>query len=404
MKIMGLKEWVHRSSWLLTSLLLFFWIALSTTWMSHAFLPKSNQILLFFYFFLFGLSAIFLCFVIASFFSNAKRAAIVGPVTLESLLLPTYIFYSTNSNQAVKSKIAASLLSPTCFALGANIISDAEYANIGVQWTNLDTEGYNFGTCLGMLMVDTVIYALLAWYLDTVWKHDTGISKHPLYFLEPKYWCGERIGGKFNQCLLNCCRCLCCFGTSAAAVSDNTSSGNSASNTNNTNNANNTNNEIEMSTSNRPAITNGENSEEVAPAAVISDSICDYCDNENFEPIPENLRGNIRMTLQNLKKVYPDGKAAVRGISLDVLEGQITCLLGHNGAGKSTIISMITGMTSVSSGDVRIYGHQLSSEINTVRTLTGICPQQNIIFPTLTVREHLNYFGNLKGKLQWSMY
>jgi ATP-binding cassette subfamily A (ABC1) protein 3 len=72
-------------------------------------------------------------------------------------------------------------------------------------------------------------------------------------------------------------------------------------------------------------------------------------------------------------------------------------LLGHNGAGKSSVISMITGLTPISSGECTIYGNPLPSALNTIRTMTGICPQQNVLFPSLTVREHLRYFGSIKS-------
>ena len=85
-----------------------------------------------------------------------------------------------------------------------------------------------------------------------------------------------------------------------------------------------------------------------------------------------------------------------------ILYCDVFLFLGHNGAGKSTTIAMLTGLTSVSSGDCTIYGHRLSTGLNSIRQFTGICPQHNIIFPALTVREHLMYFGAIKGKL--SMY
>jgi ABC-type multidrug transport system ATPase subunit len=70
---------------------------------------------------------------------------------------------------------------------------------------------------------------------------------------------------------------------------------------------------------------------------------------------------------------------------------------GHNGAGKSTTISILTGMTEASEGDCVIYGHTLSKHLSSIRQITGICPQQNVLYPALTVQEHLRLIGSIKG-------
>jgi ABC-type lipoprotein export system ATPase subunit len=80
-----------------------------------------------------------------------------------------------------------------------------------------------------------------------------------------------------------------------------------------------------------------------------------------------------------------------------MLEDEIFCLLGHNGAGKTTTVGMLTGLVELSSGNVSIYGHDLEGELQAIRKLTGICPQHNVLIPSLTVKEHLNLFGQIKG-------
>lgn len=71
--------------------------------------------------------------------------------------------------------------------------------------------------------------------------------------------------------------------------------------------------------------------------------------------------------IQGLRKVYSDGKVAVSGLTLNFLEDHITALLGHNGAGKSTTISMLTGLIQPSSGDAKIWGRSILSNMNEVR-------------------------------------
>ena len=66
-------------------------------------------------------------------------------------------------------------------------------------------------------------------------------------------------------------------------------------------------------------------------------------------------------------------------------EGHITVLLGHNGAGKSTLINVLTGLYGMTEGDAMIYGHSLRYELPAIRRDLGVCPQQNLLIPVLTV-------------------
>ena len=99
------------------------------------------------------------------------------------------------------------------------------------------------------------------------------------------------------------------------------------------------------------------------------------------------MHDRAKIKFSGLAKRYGDGKIAVTNLATAMLEGQITCLLGHNGAGKSTTISMLTGMTSPSSGVIEIYGRDHGQELSAIRQDIGICPQQNVLFPSLTVSE-----------------
>nr|CAD7207372.1 unnamed protein product [Timema douglasi] len=95
-------------------------------------------------------------------------------------------------------------------------------------------------------------------------------------------------------------------------------------------------------------------------------------------------------------KVYAN-KVAVNNLTLNLYEGQITVLLGHNGAGKTTTMSMLTGMITPTSGTALIGGYDVRTDIEGVRASLGLCPQHNVLFEELTVREHLYFFSKLKG-------
>lgn len=68
-----------------------------------------------------------------------------------------------------------------------------------------------------------------------------------------------------------------------------------------------------------------------------------------------------------------------------------------NGAGKTTTLSVLTGLIEMTSGSIMIYNKSLSDELQSIRQITGICPQQNVLFLNLTVIEQLSFFGKIKG-------
>ena len=151
MKIMGLREWAHQATWFVTAFILFFWIALSTTLLASAtFLSASDPRVLFVYFFAFCLSEITFSFLIASFFTKAKLAAIVGPVVLFCSILPRFIFYGSNRYEQQASKYYASLLSPTAFSFGADIIADYEYSGKHMKQLYKLLRCSNRTTCTGV--------------------------------------------------------------------------------------------------------------------------------------------------------------------------------------------------------------------------------------------------------------
>uniref|UniRef100_A0A8C0G716 ATP binding cassette subfamily A member 13 n=1 Tax=Chelonoidis abingdonii TaxID=106734 RepID=A0A8C0G716_CHEAB len=127
--------------------------------------------------------------------------------------------------------------------------------------------------------------------------------------------------------------------------------------------------------------------------------------NSNILFVNEGLRlseGGIPtgVILMSLTKEYTDNKkTAVKDLSLTFYKGQITALLGANGAGKTTIISMLTGLYSPSSGTIIINGRDIRTDLDAIRMEMGVCPQYDVLFDTLTVREHLLFYGSVKAPL-----
>ncbi|GMI58829.1 hypothetical protein TeGR_g2438, partial [Tetraparma gracilis] len=342
MLILGVDPTVLWFSWVLTAYITFTIIAVMVTYvMSTSFLPASSSVLLFMYIWLFCASVIGFSFFVASFFSKAKLAAIVGPVALFASLMPRWIFYGTNRYEAENSKVWASLLPCTAFAFGADILSDYEYAEIGVQSFNMYEGAYSFNTCLSMMAFDAVFYFFLAWYCNMIIPSEYGVHKSPFFLIYPSFWAGV-----FQSVTRRA--------PAYSSLPNDTGSG--------------------MPT---------------APPTPRSDE-------QNFEPVDSTFTAQVQIS--HLSKHYAGAPGpAVDDLSLTMYENQIMCLLGHNGAGKTTTISVLTGLYPATGGDCTVFGNTLSEDLAKIRHSTGICPQHNILFPEMTVKEHIVFFNAIKG-------
>jgi ABC-2 type transport system ATP-binding protein len=87
----------------------------------------------------------------------------------------------------------------------------------------------------------------------------------------------------------------------------------------------------------------------------------------------------------------------VHGISFQVEEGEVFGLLGPNGAGKTTSISMLTGLFPPTSGSAKIGGYDIQKEPLKAKQITGLVPQDLALYPTLSARANLNFFGRVYG-------
>lgn len=119
--------------------------------------------------------------------------------------------------------------------------------------------------------------------------------------------------------------------------------------------------------------------------------LCQPCDREEE---PTNLK--IGIEIKNLSKKF-GSKFAVKNLSLNLYEDQITVLLGHNGAGKTTAMSTLTGLFSPTSGTALVNGYDIRKDLNKARQSLGICQQYDVLFDDLTVAEHLEFYCKLKG-------
>ena len=100
--------------------------------------------------------------------------------------------------------------------------------------------------------------------------------------------------------------------------------------------------------------------------------------------------------VSHLTKQYGN-HLAVDDVSFTVADGQICGLLGLNGAGKSTIMNILTGYLSATSGQVTVAGHPLPEEADAAKACVGYLPEQPPLYPEMTVQEYLTFAAELKG-------
>ena len=102
--------------------------------------------------------------------------------------------------------------------------------------------------------------------------------------------------------------------------------------------------------------------------------------------------------ISQLSKKYKDAETySLIDFSLAVNEGQIFGLLGPNGAGKTTLISMLCGLIKPTSGSFLINNLTYADNSNEIKKIIGVVPQEYALYPTLTARENLMYFGSMYG-------
>lgn len=102
--------------------------------------------------------------------------------------------------------------------------------------------------------------------------------------------------------------------------------------------------------------------------------------------------------IKYLTKYYKGSSIpAIDNISLNINKGEIYGLLGPNGAGKTTTISILCGLFGATSGNVFIDGMEFQNSAEKIKNIIGVVPQEIALYPSLTARENLNFFGHMYG-------
>jgi ABC-2 type transport system ATP-binding protein len=104
------------------------------------------------------------------------------------------------------------------------------------------------------------------------------------------------------------------------------------------------------------------------------------------------------VSVEDLRKVYATGFEALKGVSLEIAEGEILAMLGPNGAGKTTLISTICGITVPTSGRISVGGHDVLADYRAARAMIGLVPQEISLQPFDTVLATVRFTRGLFGR------
>ncbi|CBJ29591.1 conserved unknown protein [Ectocarpus siliculosus] len=409
LKMMGLPDLIYHGSWLVTFQVQ--WVVTNVLIMlvvRTSVFRYSNHWLVFLWLEAVALSVMAFCFLMSTFFSRSKTAATLGSLVFFAAFFP-YYYVGDKALSGVKTKTWASLLAPTCLALGSDTFAAFEGGLVGVQLSNM-TQSYEdhlpYVSMVAMLLADSAIYFLLAWYLDKVIPSEFG-TPLPWHFPVSGPLAARRRRRAKQAPSPQETRGTVDAGITGAGrgLADRLrlgkrrwggivrGSGRSTGD-----------NDLRASllsgSSPQPRVAR----ERVPSSGLNGVMAYDHTDEEGgpkVEPVGPQLSRQVAegrtVSTRGLVKVYGNGKKAVKGLDLDLYEGQISVLLGHNGAGKSTAISMITGTLPPTRGEAYLRGRKLTSDLVGIRRSLGVCFQQNTLFDQLTVFQHLQLFAVVKG-------
>ncbi|XP_060889352.1 ATP-binding cassette sub-family A member 5 [Labrus mixtus] len=337
MTMMGLYDTAFWLSWglLYAALVTTMSVLMAVIATYTALFPNSDFLLIFLLIFLYGISSIFFSFMLTPLFKKPKFASTVGSMlTVVFGCLSLFTVLMKDFPQPLVWLLC--LLSPSAFSIGIAQVVYLEAQGDGAVFSSLANGPHPLYVPLLMLVLDCILYLLLAVYLDQVLPGEFGVRRSLLYFLKPSYWSKRRK--RYVE---------------VSSVYDAEGKGGPSGD---------------------------ESIEPVSP---------EFRGKEAIRIV------NIHKVYKEKDNVVE----ALRGLTFDIYEGQITALLGHSGAGKSTLMNILCGICPPTNGLATIYGSPVAeiADASEMKQLVGICPQFNIIFDVLTVEEHLRIFAAIKG-------
>ena len=361
MKIMGLEEGQYFLSYFIQYTVINIFTSLINAGLFSCFLDCIPYYYLFVTLLLWSLNVFALIYFFQSFIDKTKIALVLS-------LVIYFMMYCVSlacmfEGGSMVWKIVLSLFPQVCLNNGILLFSKFQYhfrTFKDREFLDIYTT-FSVGIMFLMFVVDFFLFLFLGFYLNNVLPHDFGIRK-PFYFIcTSDFWCKNRkkndskkIGEKLEE-------------------------------------------DEKEKEKNKDYVVYG-SKDDIIPDD--NDNLYGNSPNFESEEIYKNrTKKDDVLKIRNILKIFGDGKVAVDGVNLNFYKDEIFALLGHNGAGKTTLISMLTGLYEATQGTALYEGVNILDSMNMelFREKLGICPQHDILFQDLNIREHLEMFSIFKG-------
>uniref|UniRef100_A0A7N5JL92 ATP-binding cassette sub-family A member 17-like n=1 Tax=Ailuropoda melanoleuca TaxID=9646 RepID=A0A7N5JL92_AILME len=201
MCMMGVDNWQHWAAWFIvffisTLIVISFMTILFCSQVTGvAVFRNSDPSLIFVFLLCFATATIFFAFLISTFFQRAHVATAAGGIIFFFTYLPCLYLTFSYSQRTHFQKVAFCLLSNVAMGLGVRLISAFEIKGTGMQWENIGSVSgeFNFSQVLLLLLLDSVLYGVVAWYVEAVLPGEYGVPKPWYFFVLPSHWCGRSV-------------------------------------------------------------------------------------------------------------------------------------------------------------------------------------------------------------------
>jgi ABC-type multidrug transport system ATPase subunit len=360
MQVMGLKNSVYWITWFITHFILqqlsFLSLFVFGILVGMQLFIKNDLIVVYLLFTLFGISMTGIAYIVSAIVKQARIASFVGfslfLIGFVTYPLAIFVIYSEGVDSDPARWICG-LFSPMVYAKSIADLSRASgEGQDGIRWYDIhdNDDVWPIINTFYVLVIDSILYFLIAWYLDSVLPVEYGVSQPWYYIFSPFYWTDHS-----------------CLKRKSATLSTEE---------------------------------NINEEEEEAMKATLDEDVWE----ERQRVLRDDCDEDVRVKVINLKKVYKKWPirskwdfTAVKGLNLHVKKDSLFCLLGHNGAGKTTTFNMLVGMFAPTEGDCLIDGKSVRRDVAELRSKLGFCPQHDLLWPVLTAREHLRIYASFKN-------
>ncbi|KAK1357751.1 ABC transporter domain-containing protein [Heracleum sosnowskyi] len=291
-----------------------------------------------------------LAFLVAAVFSNLKTATVIGYILIFGTgLLGAFLFQSFVEDESFpRGWVIVMELYPG-FSLYRGLYEFSYYAINGfylgidgMQWKDLSAGANGMKEILVIMFVEWLVVLSVAYYVDQVVASGSGVGRNPLYFL-------EKLQKK----------------------------------------------PLSLSTKTSLQRQRSQVSVQMEKQDILQEKV-------RVKQLLLEQSTSHSVVCDDLLKIYPgrDGnpeKIAVRGLSLALPQGECFGMLGPNGAGKTSFINMMIGLIRPTSGTAYVEGLDIRTNMDGIYSNMGVCPQHDLLWNTLTGREHLLFYGRLKN-------